>query len=191
MIRAAFLILLAAAPAAAAQQWQAFEFRGMSGAGICTRPMAHAADGTYCLSVVCEGDGGPFLDLSFLRFTGLPLAADLAYSVGSDRFGDRIEATIDDNVTAYRLDLEDAWRQALMAGASVDVRLGDDDTEDLLDMTFPLAGSGDAIRRADELCSALAARRQEAATGAPQPAADDTASEPAETEAAAPAAAGD
>ncbi len=165
MIRFALALALAAAPAAA-QDWETFAAGGRIGAGICPRAMSHADDGTYCLSVICDGGEGPFLDLSFLGFSGLPDRADIRMEAAGATFGGAVEAATEGRVTLYRLDLAEAARTALRRGLNAAATVAEVEGEPLLELNFPLAGSSAGIERAQSLCTA---DRDRSGAGVPAP----------------------
>jgi hypothetical protein len=157
MIRFALAFALLAAPAVA-QDWETFSAGSRIGAGICPRAMSHADDGTYCLSVICDGGEGPFLDLSFLGFGGLPDRADVRVEASGAAFGGPVDAATEGRVTVYRLELGDAARTALRRGVEAGATVSETGGEPLLDLTFPLAGSSAGIERAGALCDAVRER---------------------------------
>ncbi len=154
MKRLALALALLAAPAAA-QDWETFAAGGRIGAGICPRPMSHADDGTYCLSVICDGGEGPFLDLSFLGFSGLPDRADIRVEAAGTAFGGAVDAETEGRVTLYRLDLAEEARTALRRGLDATATVAEVEGAPLLDLGFPLAGSSAGIERAETLCTAV------------------------------------
>lgn len=159
MLRFALGLALAlAAPPAAAQSWETFAAGSRIGAGICPRAMSHAGDGTFCLSVICDGGEGPFLDLSFLAFDGLPERADIRFVAAGTPFGAVAEARADGRVTAYRIELSPDARDALRRGLRTTATVSEEGGEPLLELVFPLSGSSIGIERAGALCNAVRAR---------------------------------